>query len=434
MNLLAIVIGLAVVLVGLAISIALHELGHLLPAKLFGVRVGQYMIGFGPTVWSRKIGETEYGFKLLPFGGYISMAGMYPPSPAATTKAGRASRGFFATMIQDARAANDETIDDSDDRTFYRLSMWKRIVIMFGGPFMNLVLAALIFTIVFSGFGVQTATNTIANVSECVQTSATASQTCGADDPVAPANAAGLRPGDTITAIDGTPVTDFVGLQSIISSSPSQNLDVTVMRDGDELHLTITPLLSERTVTAADGTTATKEVGFIGVGPAYAREQQPLTAGLTQTGDNVVAVAKVIVQMPQKIYGVAHSLFTGGERDPDGPLSVVGVGLIAGEVATMDAPIIDRVSTVLMLLGSLNIALFVFNLVPLLPLDGGHIAVALWDGLKRAWAKIFRRPAPKPVDATKLVPVTFVVMVLLIGMGALLIAADVFNPVQLFSN
>src|SRR5688572_19209888 len=101
--------------VGLAVSIALHELGHLWPAKKFGVRVGQYMIGFGPTLWSRRIGETEYGVKAVPLGGYISMAGMYPPSPQAESRAGRAGGGFFATMVQDARDANDETLHAGDD-------------------------------------------------------------------------------------------------------------------------------------------------------------------------------------------------------------------------------------------------------------------------------------------------------------------------------
>ena len=126
------------------------------------------------------------------------------------------------------------------------------------------------------------------------------------------------------------------------------------------------------------------------------------------------------------------SLVTGEERDPNGPLSVVGAGMLAGEVAALDAPVINRVAGMLSLLASLNIALFVFNLIPLLPLDGGHIVVALWEGIKRTWAKIFRLPEPKPVDATKLVPVTFVVVVGLMVMGGVLILADLFNPISLF--
>ena len=107
MDVVAFIVGVVVLVVGLAVSIALHEIGNLVPAKRFGVRVGQYMVGFGPTLWSRRRGETEYGVKAIPLGGYISMAGMYPPSPAARaadggTVSGRVGGGFFATMVQDA--------------------------------------------------------------------------------------------------------------------------------------------------------------------------------------------------------------------------------------------------------------------------------------------------------------------------------------------
>ena len=148
--------------------------------------------------------------------------------------------------------------------------------------------------------------------------------------------------------------------------------------------------------------------------------------------ENVGAVAGIVWQLPVKVWETGVSLVTGEERDPNGPLSVVGAGVLAGEVAAADAPVLNRVAGLLSLLASLNIALFVFNMIPLLPLDGGHIAVALWDGLKRAWARIAGRPAPKPVDATKLVPVTFVVVIALVVMGAVLILADIFNPVSLF--
>ncbi|HNP16353.1 MAG TPA: site-2 protease family protein, partial [Terrimesophilobacter sp.] len=148
------ILGIVIVTVGLAISIALHELGHLVPAKLFGVRVGQYMIGFGPTLWSRTRGETEYGVKAIPLGGYISMAGMFPP--AKEGERGRtASTGFFQAMVQDARTSSADTVRDGEEhRTFYGLAVWKRIIIMCGGPFMNLVIAVVLFAVVLSGFGV----------------------------------------------------------------------------------------------------------------------------------------------------------------------------------------------------------------------------------------------------------------------------------------
>ncbi len=172
-------------------------------------------------------------------------------------------------------------------------------------------------------------------------------------------------------------------------------------------------------------------VGYAGVGAQLAYVQQPITAGVEQAVANSGAVVSMIANLPVRLWDVGVSLVTGAPRDPNGPLSVVGVGRLAGEVAVADAPLLNRFAYVLALMGSLNIALFVFNLIPLLPLDGGHIAVALWDGLKRAWAKLFRRPPPKPVDATRLVPLTIVVAGILIAMGALLLIADLFNPVKL---
>jgi membrane-associated protease RseP (regulator of RpoE activity) len=424
----AFVIGVVVLIVGLAVSIALHELGHLVPAKLFGVRVGQYMIGFGPTLWSRRFGETEYGVKAIPLGGYISMAGMYPPSPAERERAardGRAGGGFFATMVQDARTANDETLEGAgDDRTFYRLPVWKRVVVMLGGPFMNLVLAIVLLTIVMSGIGIQTYTATVSALSACVPADSSATA-CAPGDPAAPAVTAGIQAGDRIVSIDGEPVATFADVSAIVQASPGKPLAVVVDRAGAQQTITVTPA-----AVTSDG----RQIGFLGVRPSAEFVAQPIGAGAVAAFQNVGAVTGIIVHLPGLLYETATSLFTGAPRDPNGPLSLVGAGAIAGEVATSDVPVLNRVSGMLGLLASLNIALFVFNLVPLLPLDGGHVVVALWDGLKRAWAKLFRRPPPKPVDATKLVPVTFVVVVLLIGMGALLVLADIVNPINVFGG
>jgi membrane-associated protease RseP (regulator of RpoE activity) len=424
----AFVIGVLILVVGLALSIALHELGHLLPAKKFGVRVGQYMIGFGPTLWSRRIGETEYGFKALPLGGFISMSGMYPPSPAE----GRAGGGLFATMVQDARAANEETLVATDTRrAFYELSVWRRVVIMLGGPLMNLLLAAVLMTVVVSGIGLQTATTTIAEVSQCALPAGSTQTECTASDPAAPAAAAGIRPGDRLVSVNGTPVYTFAEASVIIQSAPNQTIPVVVERDGETITLQVTPMLAEREVAGPDGEPMTAEVGFVGMTAATGYERQPLWEGPQLTLERTGQIAGIIWQLPARVYQTAVDMFSGAERDPNGPLSVVGAGRLAGEVAAVDAPILNRVAAILELLAGLNLALFIFNLIPLLPLDGGHVVVALWDGLKRVWARVFRRPPPRPVDATRLVPVTLVVVVALIVMGGILILADIVNPVQL---
>ena len=427
MTIVLFVVGVLVMLIGLGLSIALHELGHIVPAKLFKVHVGQYMIGFGPRIWSKRIGETEYGFRVLPLGGFISIAGMYPPSSGKNPR-------LFATLVQDAREQNDETIDAAGGRTLYSQATWKRVVVMLGGPFMNFVLAIIAFTVLLSGIGITQATSTVATVSECVLPAGSTQTTCAEGDTPTPAAEAGLLPGDTITAIDGTAVDSFDEASAIVRAHPGDRLSVDILRDGSAQTLQITPILAENEYVADDGSTVVDEVGFVGFSPAYERVRQPLWAGAEEAVGSVGSVVGVIVHLPVTLYDIAADLVTGDDRDPNGPISVIGVGRIAGEVAATEAPVIDRVAVLVNLIAALNIALMVFNLIPLLPLDGGHVVVALWDGIKRLFARLTGRPAPAPADATRLVPLTLVVVVLMIGMSALLFAADIFNPVDLFGG
>ncbi len=450
------ILGVAVVIVGLALSIGLHEIGHLVPAKLFGVKVTQYMIGFGPTLWSRHKGETEYGVKAIPLGGYISMIGMFAPAkPGGAAR--EASTGFFqtlvqegapekkpgalATMVEDARQASAETIGHGEDhRAFYRLPVWKRVIVMLGGPFMNLVIAVVLFAILLMGFGTAQVSTTLGSVNECVLSATSERQTCAAGDEESPGAAAGLKPGDRLVSINGTAIDSWAQSTEIIRESPGTPLDVVVERGGTDLSLVVTPKLSERYATDADGqivkdaegNQVTTEVGFVGIGAAGELVRQPASAVLPLVGENIVGVVHIILNLPQRLIDVANAAFGPGERDPNGPISVVGVGRLAGEIASIDTiPVVEKVASMLSLLASVNIALLVFNLIPLMPLDGGHVAGALWEGIRKAWAKLFKKPSPGPVDTAKLMPVTFAVVIVLGGMSLLLIYADIVKPISL---
>ena len=432
-------LGVLIVVVGIALSIGLHEIGHLLPAKLFKVKVGQFMIGFGPTIWSRRKGETEYGVKAIPLGGYISMAGMYPPEKPGS-KPRTASTGFLDTLVQDARDQSAETITPgAEDRVFYKLPVYKRIVIMLGGPAMNLLIAFVLYAIVLVGFGIPQYSTTLGNINECVVTDATQTE-CTPNDPIAPAAAAGLLPGDRIISIDGHAISSWDDVNPAIRPNANTPIDFVIERDGTQRTLTVTPMLTERPVIGddgnvvldADGNVVTEPAGFVGIGPATEKVQQPITAVGPVVWDNTVRVGEIILSLPQRLVQVAQAAFGGDERDPNGPISVVGVGRLAGEITALDAaPVADRASGLLQMLASLNVALFVFNLVPLLPLDGGHVAGALWEALRRGFAKLFGRPDPGPVDIARLVPVTLVIVAVLALMSGLLIYADIVNPVTL---
>ena len=452
MTTIAFVLGVLVMAIGVAASIALHEVGHLVPAKRFGVRVTQYMVGFGPTVWSRRRGETEYGVKAVPLGGYIRMIGMFPPRKGDAPGMVRASStGRFSQLVDEARAASLEEVRPGDeDRVFYRLSVPKKVVVMLGGPTMNLLIGVVLLTLLVTVHGVATAQPgaVVASVSQCVVpvTEAGDATTC-TDQPATPAKAAGILPNDQILSIDGQPVDDTLDVGTLIRPRVDQPTEIVVERDGRQVTVTATPIRNVVPVlddagvpvTGSDGTVQTTEAGFLGVrsAPPVAYVPQSVTAVPGIIWTFVSGTAEAIVQVPSRMVGVWNAAFGGAAREIDSPMSVVGVGRVAGEASggkydsLTGESVGDKLWFLVGLIAGLNFMLFVFNLIPLLPLDGGHVAGALWEGLKRQVARLRGRPDPGYVDVAKALPIAYSVSVVLLGASLLLIYADLVKPVNL---
>ncbi|PJE99238.1 zinc metalloprotease [Streptomyces carminius] len=425
-------LGIAVFVFGLLFSIAWHELGHLSTAKMFGVRVPQYMVGFGPTIWSRRKGETEYGLKAIPLGGYIRMIGMFPPGEDGAIR--QRSTSPFRGMIEDARAAAFEELKPGDEkRLFYTRKPWKRVIVMFAGPFMNLILAVVIFVATLMTFGINTTTTTVSTVSDCVIRVSERTDTCPGSAPDSPAKAAGLEPGDTIVAFDGEEVAEWGELQQRIRDTIGP-ATVTVERDGERLVLQAELVRNE--VAKSDGRGGYVEgeyvtTGFLGFSPATGVVQQSFPQAVDRMGDMMASGVEALLRLPEKIPGLWNAAFAGAEREQDSPMGVVGAARVGGEVFALEIPAEQRVAVMLFLVAGFNLSLFLFNMLPLLPLDGGHIAGALWESVRRGLARVLRRPDPGPFDVARLMPVAYVVAGVFVCFTLLVLIADIVNPVRL---
>ncbi|QDP96274.1 PDZ domain-containing protein [Microlunatus elymi] len=420
------------------ISVALHEIGHLIPGKLFGVKTTQYMVGFGKTLWSTRRGETEYGVKAVPLGGYCKFVGMYPPDPHSGKM--RSTRtGIFQSIADQAREAEWEDIRPEDDgRLFYQKKTWQKLIIMFGGPGMNLILAFLILLGVNLFYGMPKPTLQVAVVNDCVISAARQASTdpaeraCKSTDPETPAKKSGMKVGDTIVSFNGTRLADWDQLSALIEGNGDELARITVDRNGRQVALK--PVHTVITgVQSADNPSKTVQAGFLGVSPDRVLVKGGPAATAQQMWSMTEQSVHAIIRFPAKIYTTAADLVTGKPRDENGPMSIVGASRIAGEVSSTDLiSVSTKAAQMFLLLGSVNLFLALFNFVPLMPLDGGHIAGAIYEAIRRWLARITGRPDPGHADTAKMLPVAYVVGAVIAISGFVLILADLIDPITLF--
>ncbi|HEY9564619.1 MAG TPA: RIP metalloprotease, partial [Nocardioides sp.] len=413
----------------------------------FGGKVTQFFVGFGNTVWSKKIGETEYGIKAIPLGGFVKIVGMLPPEKDSveetvvdehgnqSIRIRQSNTGMFTQLISDARAAEWELVQPEDhDRLFYRMAWWKKVIVMAAGPTVNILIAFFIFAGLFATYGNigdQRSEPVVAGVQPCVVPFEESGRQCTPADPTSPAADAGLEEGDRIVAFNGTEINgDWDKLSELIRSNADNAAVITVVRDGKRTDLETETVVSDRPTSLSDQSLTA--VGFLGVEPNAYIATGGVLYTLDQMGTMTVQTAKALTTLPAKVWDVGQAIVGLEKRDPEGPMSLVGGGRIAGETAAHEEfPVKEKAVMLLMLIAGFNFFIGMFNFVPLLPLDGGHIAGALWEGLRRGIAKLRRKPDPGYVDVARLLPIAYVVAGAFLVMSLVLIVGDLVVPISI---
>ena len=389
------------------------------------------------------MGETEYGFKAIPLGGYIRMIGMVPPGAdgrqkISTTAMGAA--GMVRNIVEETREGDRSQVTAADEgRQFYQLHPAKRIVVMVAGPMMNLILAVGIFGILMVGIGVPTPSTTVATVSQCVIPAAaagTAQQTeCAPTDPQTPAALAGLLPGDQIVEFDGVAVTSWAQLTALIQSAAGTTVQLSYIRDGQQVTKAIPIVENQR---AGAGRPGQPDRGQAGRLPGRLGDLAVCRPVLRRGGDPDRRLHRRCRQGRRRHPGpdpgaVRNAIFNDAPRDLNSPVGIVGAGRIGGEILESDnTSTTDKWVLFLNLVAGFNMSLFLLNMLPLLPLDGGHILGAMIEWVKKGYARFRGKADPGPFDVAKLMPVAYVVALLFLGLTALTFIADIVNPVKLF--
>jgi membrane-associated protease RseP (regulator of RpoE activity) len=406
---------LGVVLFAFAIlvSVCLHEAGHMLTAKAFGMKVTKFFAGFGPTLWSFRRGETEYGLKGIPLGGFVKIVGMTPQ--------------------------DDDVAPQDESRAMWRFPVWKRTIVMSAGSVTHFILGFVLLWVVLTFIGVpnpaladDSKLPPTVKIGACVQSSAD-QLACQPSDPQSPAQLAGLKDGDEIISVNGKPVSSYPELVTTIRSTPTGPTTIVYKRDGT-IRTTTATLVTVSRRPAGNDQAAPTQVSALGV-TFKPPPDMPLSVtygavdSLGKAGQYTVLtfeqVFSALKRFPERIPAVWQAL-NGSPRDPNTPVSVVGASRLGGQSVELGSW-----TTFFALLISLNFFFGVFNLLPLLPMDGGHIAIAWFERLRSWLYALFRRPDPGHVDYAKLAPLTLVLVVLGAGLVLLTVAADIVNPITL---
>jgi membrane-associated protease RseP (regulator of RpoE activity) len=392
------VLGWLIFLVALVVSVMLHETGHFVTAKRFGMKCTQYFFGFGPTLWSIKRGETEYGFKAIPAGGFVKIVGM---------------------------TSLDEVDPEDEARSFRRAPGWQRLIVLGAGSFMHFLLAAVLIFFLALSIGIENANTTqLGTVAACVPTSEQAltnGAACTSGEAKSPAVIAGLKVGDEVTAFNGTPVSNWTQLSgAILKVKPGTPVSLTVDRDGHSVTLH----------------TALAEVpghgSYFGIAPTTIFERQSPVDAVKYVGTGFSQVVTGSVSALGQLPAAVPHLFAANRSSTaaGNVSSVVGAADATGQAVAANVGWEYKVSFVLLLIAELNIFWGVFNLLPLLPMDGGHIAVVIWERIRAWFARLRRQPDPGLVDYRKLIPLSFSVFAVIVVFALLLVFADIVNPVN----
>jgi membrane-associated protease RseP (regulator of RpoE activity) len=414
-------LGVAAFALAILISVSLHELGHMITAKRFGMKVTKYFVGFGPTIFSWHRGETEYGLKAIPLGGFCKIVGMTPQ--------------------------DDDVAPEDQPRAMWRFPVWKRTIVMSAGSITHFLLAVVAtwFAAIFIGLpnpaipadaAGQAKSAAMIEVGDCVQVVVSqAACTPGVGtDKQGPAAAAGLKSGDVITKVGATTIANYGQLTDTIRSLKPGPTVFAYTRDGQPGTATVNLVAAERApLTDPEGAVA--QVAVAGIGwttdePGTIKSSPVAAFGATGhfSWTLVKGTFSALGKIPDKVPALWHSI-TGSERDPNTPISVVGASRLGGEAIEAGVP-----QVFLMIFISLNVFIGIFNLLPLLPVDGGHIAIA-WYERARSWLYArLHKPDPGRVDYYKLMPLTYAVILIGGAFTLLTITADVVNPITIFSR